>query len=253
MNLFNLEGKTALVTGCKKGIGMAMAIALAEAGADILGVSATLELEGSDIEKAVLAKGRKFKAYQADFSDRDSLYNFIKAVKSDNPIIDILVNNAGTIKRAPAAEHPDEFWDNVLEINLNAQFLLSRELGKEMVERGSGKIIFTASLLTFQGGINVPSYAASKGAIGSLTKALANEWAAKGVNVNAIAPGYIATDNTDALRKDPVRSQSILDRIPAGRWGETADFNGAIIFLASKASDYVHGTILTVDGGWMGR
>jgi 2-dehydro-3-deoxy-D-gluconate 5-dehydrogenase len=253
MNLFNLEGKTALVTGCKKGIGMAMAIALAEAGADILGVSATLELTGSDIEKAVMAKGRKFKAYQADFSDRDSLYNFIKAVKTDNPIIDILVNNAGTIKRAPAAEHPDEFWDNVLEINLNAQFLLSRELGKEMVERGSGKIIFTASLLTFQGGINVPSYAASKGAIGSLTKALANEWAAKGVNVNAIAPGYIATDNTDALRKDPVRSQSILDRIPAGRWGETADFNGAIIFLASKASDYVHGTILTVDGGWMGR
>jgi 2-dehydro-3-deoxy-D-gluconate 5-dehydrogenase len=163
------------------------------------------------------------------------------------------VNNAGTIKRAPAAEHPDEFWDNVLEINLNAQFLLSREIGKEMVERGSGKIIFTASLLTFQGGINVPSYAASKGAIGSLTKALANEWASKGVNVNAIAPGYIATDNTDALRKDPVRSKSILDRIPAGRWGETDDFNGAIIFLASKASDYVHGTILTVDGGWMGR
>jgi 2-dehydro-3-deoxy-D-gluconate 5-dehydrogenase len=253
MNLFNLEGKTALVTGCKKGIGMAMAIALAEAGADILGVSATLELTGSDIEKAVMAKGRKFKAYQADFSDRDALYTFIKAVKLDNPIIDILVNNAGTIKRAPAAEHPDEFWDNVLEINLNAQFLLSREIGKEMVERGSGKIIFTASLLTFQGGINVPSYAASKGAIGSLTKALANEWASKGVNVNAIAPGYIATDNTDALRKDPVRSKSILDRIPAGRWGETDDFNGAIIFLASKASDYVHGTILTVDGGWMGR
>ncbi len=175
MNLFNLEGKTALVTGCKKGIGMAMAIALAEARADILGVSATLELAGSDIEKAVIAKGRKFKAYQADFSDRDSLYTFIKAVKLENPIIDILVNNAGTIKRAPAAEHPDEFWDNVLEINLNAQFLLSREIGKEMVERGSGKIIFTASLLTFQGGINVPSYAASKGAIGSLTKALANE------------------------------------------------------------------------------
>ena len=253
MNLFNLEGKTALVTGCKKGIGMAMAIALAEAGADILGVSATLELENSDIEKAILATGRKFKAYQADFSDRKSLYNFIKEVKADNPIIDILVNNAGTIKRAPAAEHPDEFWDNVLEINLNAQFLLSRELGKEMVLRGSGKIIFTASLLTFQGGINVPSYAASKGAIGSLTKALANEWAAKGVNVNAIAPGYIATDNTDALRKDPERSKSILDRIPAGRWGETDDFKGATVFLASKASDYVHGTILTVDGGWMGR
>jgi 2-dehydro-3-deoxy-D-gluconate 5-dehydrogenase len=253
MNLFNLEGKTALVTGCKKGIGMAMAIALAEAGADILGVSATLELENSDIEKAILATGRKFKAYQADFSDRNALYNFIKAVKADNPVIDILVNNAGTIKRAPAAEHPDEFWDNVLEINLNAQFLLSREIGKEMILKGSGKIIFTASLLTFQGGINVPSYAASKGAIGSLTKALANEWASKGVNVNAIAPGYIATDNTDALRKDPDRSKSILDRIPAGRWGETDDFKGATIFLASKASDYVHGTILTVDGGWMGR
>ena len=253
MNLFNLEGKTALVTGCKKGIGMAMAIALAEAGADILGVSATLELENSDIEKAILSLGRKFKAYQADFSDRDSLYNFIKAVKTDNPVIDILVNNAGTIKRAPAAEHPDDFWDNVLEINLNAQFLLSREIGKEMILRGSGKVIFTASLLSFQGGINVPGYAASKGAIASLTKALANEWASKGVNVNAIAPGYIATDNTDALRKDPVRSKSILDRIPAGRWGETGDFKGATIFLASKASDYVHGTILTVDGGWMGR
>ncbi len=253
MNLFNLEGKTALVTGCKKGIGMAMAIALAEAGADILGVSATLELENSDIEKAILATGRKFKAYQADFSDRKSLYNFIKEVKADNPVIDILVNNAGTIKRAPAAEHPDEFWDNVLEINLNAQFLLSREIGKEMVMRGSCKIIFSASLLSFQGGINVQSYAASKGAIGSLTKALANEWAAKGVNVNAIAPGYIATDNTDALRKDSERSKSILDRIPAGRWGETDDFKGPTVFLASKASDYVHGTILTVDGGWMGR
>jgi 2-dehydro-3-deoxy-D-gluconate 5-dehydrogenase len=216
MNLFNLEGKIALVTGCKKGIGMAMAIALAEAGADILGVSATLELEGSDIEKAILLRGRKFKAYQADFSDRDALYNFIKEVKADNPVIDILVNNAGTIKRAPAAEHPDEFWDNVLEINLNAQFLLSREIGKEMVERGSGKIIFTASLLTFQGGINVPSYAASKGAIGSLTKALANEWASKGVNVNAIAPGYIATDNTDALRKDPgVENSKRIKRILA--------------------------------------
>ncbi len=253
MNLFNLEGKTALVTGCKKGIGMAMAIALAEAGADILGVSATLELENSDIEKAILARGRKFKAYQADFSDRNALYKFIKEVKADNPVIDILVNNAGTIKRAPAAEHPDDFWDNVLEINLNSQFLLSREIGKEMVERGSGKIIFTASLLTFQGGINVPSYAASKGAIGSLTKALANEWAAKGVNVNAIAPGYIATDNTEALRNDPARSKSILDRIPAGRWGETDDFKGATVFLASRASDYVHGTVLTVDGGWMGR
>ena len=253
MNLFSLGGKVALVTGCKKGIGMAMAIALAEAGADILGVSATLELEGSEIEKEVLKICRKFKAYQADFSQRDSLYAFIAKIKAENPIIDILVNNAGTIKRAPAAQHPDAMWDNVIEINLNAQFILSREIGKEMIARGSGKIIFTASLLSFQGGINVPGYAASKGALASLTKALANEWASKGVNVNAIAPGYIATDNTDALRKDPERSKSILDRIPASRWGEPEDFKGATIFLASKASDYVHGTILTVDGGWMGR
>jgi 2-deoxy-D-gluconate 3-dehydrogenase len=253
MNLFDLKGKTALVTGCKKGIGYAMAVALAEAGANIIGVSATLESKGSDIEKAVKAAGRKFKAYQADFGNRKQLYKFIEKVKKDYPVIDILVNNAGTILRNPAAEHSDEYWDKVIEINQNAQFILTREIGKEMILRGSGKIIFTASLLTFQGGITVPGYAASKGAIGSLTKAFANEWASKGVNVNAIAPGYIATDNTDALRKDAARSASILGRIPAGRWGEPEDFKGATIFLASKASDYVHGTILTVDGGWMGR
>ena len=155
--------------------------------------------------------------------------------------------------RKPAAEHPDEYWDRVMAINLDSQFILSREIGKRMIERGSGKIIFTASLLTFQGGITVPGYAASKGAIGSLVKALANEWASKGVNVNAIAPGYIATDNTEALRNDPERSQSILARIPAGRWGQTDDFKGPAVFLASSASDYVHGAILTVDGGWMGR
>jgi 2-deoxy-D-gluconate 3-dehydrogenase len=253
MDLFNLKGKVALVTGCKKGIGKAMAIALAEAGADILGVSASLEKEGSAVEKVVKALGRNFKAYQADFSDRKALYGFIEEVKKDNPVIDILINNAGTILRKPAAEHPDEYWDNVIEINQNAQFILTREIGKDMILRGSGKVIFTASLLTFQGGINVPGYAASKGAIGSLTKAFANEWASKGVNVNAIAPGYIATDNTEALRNDPDRSASILGRIPANRWGEPDDFKGATIFLASKASDYVHGTILTVDGGWMGR
>ena len=191
--------------------------------------------------------------YQCDFSNRAGLYAFLEQVQRDNPIIDILVNNAGTILRKPAVEHPDEYWDNVIETNLNAQFVISRELGKGMLERGQGKIIFTASLLTFQGGINVPGYAASKGAIGSLVKALANEWAGKGVNVNAIAPGYIATDNTEALRADADRSQSILARIPAGRWGEPADFKGPALFLASPAADYVHGTILTVDGGWMGR
>lgn len=252
-NAFDLTGKVALVTGCKRGIGLAMALGLAEAGADIIGVSASLELSGSAIEKAVVGLGRKFKAYQADFSNRDSLYAFIKQVKADFPRIDILVNNAGTILRNPAAEHSDEFWDEVLEVNLSSQFILSREIGSTMLAQGSGKIIFTASLLSFQGGINVPGYAASKGGIARLTMALANEWASKGINVNAIAPGYISTDNTAALREDKDRSSSILGRIPAGRWGEPEDFKGPVVFLASDASNYVHGTILTVDGGWMGR
>lgn len=250
---FDLTGRTALVTGCKRGIGRAMAVALAEAGADIIGVSASLEASGSEVEQAVRATGRQFRAYQCDMSQRSAVYSFLEALKQDVPVIDILVNNAGTILRKPAVEHPDEYWDTVLDTNLNAPFLLTRELGRRMVARGAGKIIFTASLLTFQGGINVPGYAASKGAIGSLVKAFANEWAANGVNVNAIAPGYVATDNTEALRNDPDRSQSILGRIPAGRWGTPEDFKGPTVFLASAASDYVHGTILTVDGGWMGR
>jgi len=211
---------------------MAMALGLAEAGADIIGVSANLELAGSQVSKAVEALGRSFKAYQADFSNRDSLYTFIKQVKADFPRIDILVNNAGTILRNPAAEHSDEFWDEVLEVNLSSQFILSREIGSTMLAQGAGKIIFTASLLSFQGGINVPGYAASKGGIARLTMALANEWAGKGVNVNAIAPGYISTDNTAALREDKDRSSSILGRIPAGRWGEPEDFKGPVVFLA---------------------
>jgi 2-dehydro-3-deoxy-D-gluconate 5-dehydrogenase len=253
MQLFNLSGKTALVTGCNKGIGKGMAVGLAEAGADIIGVSGSLQLQGSEVEKEVTATGSTFKAYQADLSDRPKLYAFVEKVLAENPAIDILINNAGTIMRKPAAEHPDEYWDKVLSLNLDAPFVLAREIGKHMLQRGSGKIIFTCSLLTFQGGINVPGYAASKGALGSLVKALANEWASKGVNVNGIAPGYIATDNTEALRADAVRSKSILDRIPAARWGETADFKGPAVFLSSQAADYVHGTILTVDGGWMGR
>ncbi|MCU0393329.1 MAG: SDR family oxidoreductase [Thermoflexibacter sp.] len=253
LKLFDLTGKIALVTGCKRGIGRAMAIALAEAGADIIGVSASLELADSEVEKEIKGLGRNFKAYQADFGKREELYAFIRQVQDDFSRIDILVNNAGTILRKPAAEHPDEYWDKVLEINLNAQFILSREIGKKMIIQGSGKIIFTASLLTFQGGINVPSYAASKGALGSLVMALSNEWASKGLNINAIAPGYIATDNTEALRNDPDRSASILSRIPAGRWGQAEDLKGATIFLASVASDYVNGTIIKVDGGWMGR
>lgn len=250
---FDLSGKIALVTGCKRGIGKALAEALAEAGADIIGVSATLEPSGSAVEQSVKSTGRNFFAYQCDFSNRTNLYSFIEQLKKEHPTIDILFNNAGNILRKPAAEHPDEYWDEIIEINQNAQFILTREIGKGMIQRGYGKIIFTASLLTFQGGINVPGYAASKGAIGSLTKAFANEWASKGVNVNAIAPGYISTDNTEALRDDPDRSAAILSRIPAGRWGEVEDFKGPAVFLASSASDYVHGTILTVDGGWMGR
>lgn len=250
---FDLSGKTALVTGCKRGIGKAMAIGLAEAGADIIGVSASLEKSGSEVEREVKAQGRKFRAYQCDFKDRNALHDFIRQVNLDVPIVDILVNNAGNILRKPAAEHPDEYWDEIIEINLSAPFILAREFGKKMIDRSAGKIIFTASLLTFQGGITVPGYASSKGGIGSLTKALANEWAGKGVNVNAIAPGYIATDNTSALRSDEVRNASILSRIPAGRWGNADDLKGATVFLASPASDYVHGTIITVDGGWMGR
>lgn len=253
MTLFNLSGKTALVTGCKRGIGRAMAIALAEAGADIIGVSASLELTDSGIEREVKALGRTFYAYRCDFKNRTELYTFIHKVKTECPPVEILVNNAGNILRKPAAEHPDEYWDEIMEINLNAPFILAREFGQVMIERGYGKIIFTASLLTFQGGITVPGYAASKAGIGSLTKALANEWAAKGVGVNAIAPGYIATDNTSALRADETRNAAILSRIPAGRWGSAEDLKGASVFLASAASDYVHGTILTVDGGWMGR
>ena len=251
--IFNLIGKVALVTGCKKGIGFAIAEGLAKAGADIIGVSATLELENSTIENKVKALGRKFYAYQCDFSDRSQLNAFIEKVSIEIEVIDILVNNAGTILRNPAVIHSDEFWDTVLEVNLSAQFVLTRALGAKMIEKGYGKVIFIASLLSFQGGINVPGYAAAKGGIASLTKALANEWASKGVNVNAIAPGYIETDNTEALRNDPDRSTSILQRIPANRWGKPDDFAGPAIFLASDASDYVHGTILTVDGGWMGR
>lgn len=250
---FSLAGKVALVTGCNKGIGQAIALGLAEAGADIIGVSASLALSGSETEQQVQALGRDFYAYRADFGQREQVDAFIAKVQQDFPRIDILINNAGTIRRQPAAEHSDEFWDEVLTINLDTPFRLAREIGRRMLEQGSGKIIFTASLLTFQGGVTVPGYAASKGAIGSLVKALANEWAGRGVNVNAIAPGYIATDNTEALRNDPDRSQSILSRIPAGRWGRPEDFKGPAVFLASQAADYVHGTILTVDGGWMGR
>ena len=254
MITYDLSGKTALVTGAKRGIGRAMAEALADAGCDIVGVSASLETDGSaEVQKAVEAKGRKFTAYASDFSQRENVYAFVSAVKAAHKQIDILVNNAGTILRKPAAEHPDDWWDKVLGVNLDAPFILAREFGRDMVARGSGKIVFTASLLSFQGGITVPGYAASKGGVAQLVKALANEWAPKGVNVNAVAPGYIATDNTAALRADDTRSRQILERIPAGRWGRAEDIAGATVFLCSPASDYVNGIVLPVDGGWLAR
>jgi 2-dehydro-3-deoxy-D-gluconate 5-dehydrogenase len=253
LDKFKLNGKTALVTGARRGIGKAMAVALAEAGADIVATSAELEAEGSEVAREVAARGRLVWCYACDLADRKAVYAFLARVKAECPPIDILVNNGGTILRKPAAEHPDDYWDKIIEIDLSAQFVLAREFGRDMLERGSGKVIFTASLLSFQGGITVPGYAAAKGGVAQLTKALANEWAGRNVQVNAIAPGYIATDNTAALRADPVRNPAILSRIPAGRWGDAEDLAGAVVFLASAASNYVSGEVLTVDGGWMGR
>jgi len=253
LDKFKLDGKIALVTGCKHGIGKAITLALAEAGADVIGVSLTLEEQDSDIEKKVKALGHKFRGYQCDLGDRKSLYNFVSRVKTDNPVIDILFSNAGMAIRAPAIEYQDDSWDRVIEVNLSSHFILSREIGKDMVSRKSGKIIFTASMMTFSGGILVPSYTASKGGIGQLTKALANEWSGYGVNVNAIAPGYIDTRLPKALKNDPVRNKSILDRIPAGRWGVPDDLKGVAVFLASPASDYLHGAIVNVDGGFLAR
>ncbi|WBB80994.1 SDR family oxidoreductase [Micromonospora sp. WMMD882] len=249
---FDLSGRTAVVTGARRGIGLAMAEALARAGADVVGVSAQLEPTGSEVERRVRATGRRFTALRVDLADRAAVRRLARDLDALGPV-DVLVNNGGTIARAPAAEHADELWDHVIEVNLSSQFVLSREIGRGMVARGQGKIIFTASLLSFQGGITVPGYAAAKSGLAGLTRALANEWAAHGVNVNAIAPGYIATDNTRALRDDPDRNQAILTRIPAGRWGRADDIAGATVFLASAASDYVNGVVLPVDGGWLGR
>ena len=251
LDAFSLQGKVAVVTGARRGIGLAMATALAEAGADIIGVSSHMEGGESEIRSRVEAVGRSFTPITADFSNRESVANLIKIL--DNSDVDILINNAGSIERQPAVEHSADFWDRILEINLTSQFVLTQALGKKMLAKGSGKIIFTASLLSFQGGINVPGYTSSKSAIIGLVKALSNEWASKGVWVNAIAPGYIETDNTQALRDDPVRFKSILDRIPAGRWGVAEDLAGATVFLASSASDYISGITLPVDGGWLGR
>jgi 2-deoxy-D-gluconate 3-dehydrogenase len=248
----SFAGSTVLVTGCRRGIGAATAIAFADAGADVIGVSATLEPDGGEVGREVERRGVVFRGHACDFADRAAVYRLLDGLRGGPPV-DVLVNNAGTIRRSPAAEHGDDDWDAVLEVNLTAQFVLTREIGGRMLERGRGKVVFIASLLSFQGGINVPGYAASKGGVAQLTKAFANEWAAHGVNVNAVAPGYIATDNTQALRDDPVRTRQILDRIPAGRWGKAADVAGAVLFLSSPAADYVHGIVLPVDGGWLAR
>ena len=251
LDQFKLDGKTALITGCNRGIGKTFAISLAEAGAEIIGVSYSGKFE--ETKNSIENIGMNFTGYQADFSNRNSLYKFIRQVKQDFSNIDILINNAGTIMRNPIEVHSDDSWDNVIEVNLSAQFILSREIGEKMLSRGFGKIIFTASLLSFQGGITVPGYAASKAGIKQLTMSFANEWASKGINVNAIAPGYIATDNTIVIRENENRNKAILDRIPQGRWGEPDDLAGAVVFLSSEASNYLNGTVITVDGGWMGR
>ena len=250
-SLFSLEGRLSVVTGANRGIGFAMAKALALGGSDIIAVSANIPADGGAIGETVTAAGRRFEAVRCDFADPAAVEALGQEL-APRPV-DVLVNNAGTIERAPAAQHPLDLWDKVLTVNLSSQFRLTQAVGAAMIERGHGKVVFTASLLSFQGGVNVPGYTAAKSGIAGLTKALANEWAPLGVNVNAIAPGYIATDNTTALRADPVRSRAILDRIPAGRWGEADDLAGATVFLASSASDYVNGVVLPVDGGWLGR
>jgi 2-deoxy-D-gluconate 3-dehydrogenase len=250
-SLFRLDGEVALVTGSSRGLGAAMAIALAEAGADVVLHDRCC---AGDTERAIRESTNvRTTCLVADLMDRAATIRLVDQAVEAMGKIDILVNNAGIIRRAPAAEHADLDWDEVLEINLSAVFRLCRAAGAKMLDRGHGKIVNIASLLAFQGGILVPSYAAAKGGVMQLTKALANEWAGRGVNVNAIAPGYMRTENTKALQEDPVRAPQILARIPAGRWGEPTDLAGPVVFLASKASDYLNGHVLVVDGGWMGR
>lgn len=251
MGLFDLTGKKAIVTGAGRGLGEAIALGLAQAGADVALVTNRTPADKS--AAAIAELGRKAITIQADVGDRGALPGIVERTVEELGGIDILVNNAGIIRRTPAAEHSYEDWQQVLDVNLNSVFVLSQLAGRHMIEQGSGKIINVASMLSYQGGITVPGYTSSKHAVAGLTKALANEWAAKGIQVNAIAPGYMSTDNTEALRDDPVRSVQILQRIPAGRWGTSEDLIGPAIFLASSASDYMNGHILAVDGGWLVR
>lgn len=252
LDRFRLDHRVAVVTGASFGLGRGMAEGLAEAGADIVAVSRKRE-HLSEVDGAVQALGRQCLAAACDVTDRDQVRAMVEQAHARFGRIDILVNNAGIIRRAPATAYPDADWRAVLDINLDGLWYCCQEIGRGMVERRRGKIINIASVLSFSGGILVPAYAASKGAVAQLTKALANEWAPHGVHVNAIAPGYCVTANTEALRNDPDRSQALLSRIPAGRWGLSDDLKGAVVFLASDASDYVHGHLLVVDGGWMAR
>jgi len=253
MNPFDLSGRRAVVTGAKRGIGFAIAEALAAAGADIVGVSASLDPQGSAIGDRVRDLGREFSGHRVDFADRAQVTAFGQKIAAEERPVDILINNAGTIRRAPAVDHPLDWFDEVIEVDLTSGFVLSQILGRRMLDLGAGRIVFTASLLSFQGGINVPGYAAAKSGVAGLVRALSNEWAARGVTVNGIAPGYIATDNTQALQDDEQRSRSILERIPAGRWGTAEDLGGTAVFLASDAARYVTGTVIPVDGGWLAR
>jgi len=252
LDLFRLNGKVAMVTGAGRGLGQAMAVGLAEAGADVAGLD-VISLE--ETQAQVEALGRRFMAVDCNLHDStvQELNDTVKRVAGEMGRLDILVNNAGIIRRAPVLEFSEAYWDDVIQIDLKALFFLSQAAARLMVAQGSGKIISVASMLSFQGGILIPSYTAAKSGVAGLTRALANELAARGVNVNAIAPGYMATDNTAPLRADPVRSAAILGRIPAGRWGEPEDLKGVVTFLASPASDYLHGAIVPVDGGWLSR
>ena len=252
MEIGSLAGKTAVVTGANRGIGAAIAVGLAKAGADIVGTSRHMS-DSEEIAHEVRSLGRAFTPIAADLSVREESIGFATNVFQEVPRIDILINNAGITARYPAAEMPLDEWDRVIEINLTSQFILAQHFGQHMIDNGAGRIIFIASIMSFQGGLRIPPYAASKHAIIGLTKSLSNEWSSLGVNVNAIAPGYIATDHNTALRSDPIRMPEVTSRIPIGRWGVSEDVVGSAVFLAGSGAEYVTGSVITVDGGWLAR